>query len=149
MERRYSRYSMSAFASPAESLRVLIADDHLLFAESLMQLLSLDSRVDVVGIANNGEEAVALATALQPDVILMDVKMPVCDGIEAMGRLRDAGVRAQVMILTGTNDSVDAEEALRAGASAFFRKEEGIDELRKVFFEVASLTAVLGHSMPA
>jgi DNA-binding NarL/FixJ family response regulator len=140
---------MSAFAPPRERLRVLIADDHLLFAESLMQLLSIDGRIDVIGIANDGAQAVSLAKALQPDVILMDVKMPVCDGIEAIGRLRDAGVRAQVMILTGTNDSVDAEEALRAGASAFFRKEDGIDELRKVFFEVASLTAVLGHSMPA
>ncbi len=140
---------MKAFAPPRERLRVLIADDHLLFAESLMQLLSIDGRIDVIGIANDGAQAVSLAKALQPDVILMDVKMPVCDGIEAIGRLRDAGVRAQVMILTGTNDSVDAEEALQAGASAFFRKEEGIDELRKVFFEVASLTAVLGHSMPA
>ena len=140
---------MSAFAPPRERLRVLIADDHLLFAESLMELLSIDGRVDVIGIANDGAQAVRLAKALQPDVILMDVKMPVCDGIEAIGLLRDAGVRAQVMLLTGANDSVDAEVALRAGASAFLRKEEGIDELRKVFFEVASLTAVLGHSMPA
>lgn len=114
-----------------------------------MQLLSIDGRIEVIGIANDGVQAVSLAKELQPDVILMDVKMPVCDGIEAIGRLRDAGVRVPVMILTGANDSVDAEEALRAGASAFFRKEEGIDELRKVFFEVASLTAVLGHSMPA
>ncbi|MEP6893879.1 MAG: response regulator transcription factor [Gaiellaceae bacterium] len=140
---------MSAFAPPRERLRVLIADDHLLFAESLMQLLSIDGRIEVIGIANDGVQAVSLAKELEPDVILMDVKMPVCDGIEAIGRLRDAGVRVPVMILTGANDSVDAEEALRAGASAFFRKEEGIDELRKVFFEVASLTAVLGHSVPA
>jgi len=140
---------MSAFAPPTEQLRVLIADDHLLFAELLMELLSLDSRIDVVGIANDGAEAVALAKALQPDVILMDMKMPVCDGIEAIGRLRDAGVRAKVMILTGTSDIIDAEEALRAGASAFLRKEEGIDELRKVFFEVASLTAALGDGIPA
>ena len=140
---------MSAFAPPAEPLRVLIADDHLLFAQSLMELLSLDSRIDIVGIANDGAQAVALAKALQPDVILMDMKMPVCDGIEAIGRLRDAGVRAKVMILTGTSDIIDAEEALRAGASAFLRKEEGIDELRKVFFEVASLTAALGDCIPA
>jgi len=53
------------------------------------------------------------------------------------------------MILTGTSDIIDAEEALRAGASAFLRKEEGIDELRKVFFEVASLTAALGDGIPA
>ena len=53
------------------------------------------------------------------------------------------------MILTGASDIIDAEEALRAGASAFLRKEEGIDELRKVFFEVASLTAALGDGIPA
>ena len=140
---------MSAFAPPAESLRVLIADDDLLFAESLMELLSVDSRVEVVGIAANGDQAVALAKALRPEVILMDVNMPVCDGIEAIGRLRDAGVRAKVMILTGASDIIDAEEALRAGATAFLRKEEGLDELRKVFFEVASLTAALGDGIPA
>ncbi len=141
---------MSAFVPPTEPLRVLIADDELLFAESLMELLMLDSRIDVVGIANDGAEAVTLAEALRPDVILMDVKMPVWDGIEAIGRLRDAGVRAKVVILTGASSGVvDAEEALRAGASAFLRKEEGIDELRKVFFEVASLAAALGDGMPA
>ncbi len=141
---------MSAFVPPAAPLRVLIADDDLLFAESLMELLMLDSRIDIVGIANDGAEAVTLAEALQPEVILMDVNMPVWDGIEAIGRLRDAGVQAKVVILTGAGSGVvDAEEALRSGASAFLRKEDGIDELRKVFFEVASLAAAFGEPVSA
>ena len=62
------------------AVRILLADDHRLFAESLMALLSEDERLDVIGIASNGAEAVELATQLQPDVILMDLMMPVMDG---------------------------------------------------------------------
>jgi DNA-binding NarL/FixJ family response regulator len=126
------------------AVRILIADDHRLFAESLMALLSEDDRVEVVGIANDGVEAVALAMDLKPDVILMDLRMPVMDGLEATRRIRDLGLDAQILILTGTDAAVGSDEAAEAGASGYLRKERGVEELRRVFLEAASLAAVLG-----
>ena len=109
-----------------------------------MALLSEDERVEVIGIAANGAEAVELATELEPDVILMDLKMPVMDGLEATRRIRETGLPVQILLLTGTETSIGAEDAADAGANAFLRKERGVEELRQVFLEVASLAAVLG-----
>jgi DNA-binding NarL/FixJ family response regulator len=134
--------------SPASerAVRILIADDHRLFAESLMTVLGEDDRVDVVGIAEDGQEAVALAAKLQPDVILMDLKMPVIDGFEATRRIREAALDTQILILTGTDEEIGSEDAAAAGASGYLRKESSVAELKEVFLEVASLAAVLGNS---
>jgi DNA-binding NarL/FixJ family response regulator len=126
------------------AVRILLADDHRLFAESLMALLSEDERVDVVGIAANGVEAVALTQDLKPDVVLMDLKMPVMDGLDATRAIRDLGLGTQVLILTGTTEPVRTEEAAQAGASGYLQKEQGVEELRSVVLEAASLAAVLG-----
>lgn len=133
---------------PPRAVRLLIADDQRLFSEALMTVLAEDERVDVVGIADNGAEAVELAEALQPDVILMDLNMPVMDGLEATRRIRQAGNDVQILILTGTEAPVGSDDAAAAGASGFLRKEQGVDELRHVFFGVASLAAALGGSRP-
>lgn len=109
-----------------------------------MAVLSEDERVEVVGIAGNGQEAVELAAELEPDVILMDLRMPVMDGLEATRKIRESGLPVQILLLTGTETPVDAEDAAEAGANAFLRKERGVDELRHVFLEVASLAAMLG-----
>jgi len=109
-----------------------------------MTVLSKDERVEVIGIADNGVEAVELAVKLEPDVILMDLKMPVMDGLEATRKIRETGLPVQILLLTGTETSVGAEDAAEAGANAFLRKERGVEELRQVFLEVASLAAVLG-----
>jgi DNA-binding NarL/FixJ family response regulator len=111
-----------------------------------MALLSEDDRVEVVGIANNGREAVELAAELKPDVILMDLMMPVMDGLEATRRIRELDIPTQILILTGTDTPVSSEEAAEAGASGYLRKEQGVEELRSVFLEAASLAAVLGSS---
>lgn len=129
------------------AVRVLIADDHRLFAESLMAVLSEDERVDVVGIARHGREAVELAVELEPDVVLMDLKMPVLDGLEATRQIRGAGLSAQILILTGTDSPFDSDDARRAGAAGYLRKERGVEELRQVFLGVASLAATLGGSV--
>ena len=128
------------------AVRILIADDHRLFAESLMAVLSEDERVDVVGIAEDGQAAVELAAELQPDVILMDLKMPVIDGFEATRRIREAALDTQILILTGTDEEIGSEDAAAVGASGYLRKESSVAELKEVFLEVASLAAVLGHS---
>jgi DNA-binding NarL/FixJ family response regulator len=125
------------------TLRVLIADDHRLFAESLMTVLSGDERIDVVGLAGNGEEAVEMAHGLRPDIVLMDLKMPVVDGLEATRRIRDAGLPSAVILLTGEDTAPLALQAREAGAHAFVRKDQSIQSFKSVFFEVASLVSLL------
>ena len=140
---------MSPSVVPArrfEHLRVLIADDHRLFAESLRALLCEDERVEVVGIAQTGDEAVQLATRLLPDIVLMDFSMPGLDGMQATRRINDLDLPCRVLLLTGDQDDDVAAHAHEAGAAGFVRKEQGADVLREVFFEVASLTSVLGET---
>jgi DNA-binding NarL/FixJ family response regulator len=128
------------------AVRILLVDDHRLFVESLMSLLSEDERLEVVGVAYDGAEAVELATELKPDVILMDLMMPVMDGLEATRRIRERGLAPQILILTGTDSPVSSEDVTKAGASGYLRKEQSIDELRTTFLEAASLAAILGAS---
>jgi DNA-binding NarL/FixJ family response regulator len=135
---------MLSTSSHARAVRILLVDDHRLFAESLMALLSEDDRVEVVGIAENGAVGVELAAELEPDVILMDLIMPIMDGLEATRRIRARGLKSQILILTGTDAPIGSEEAAKAGASGYLRKEQSIEELRSVLLEAASLAAILG-----
>ena len=128
--------------APAGTLRLLIADDHRIFAESLQIVLSGDERIDVVGLAHDGEEAVALARSLCPDIVLMDVNMPRMNGIEATRRIRALGLDTHVLILTG-EAPLDSHAAIRAGASAFLRKDGRLGEVMEVLFAVASLTRAI------
>lgn len=103
-------------------MRVLIADDHRLFAESLMVLLTQDDRLDVVGIASDGREAIRLTQTLQPDIVLLDVQMPKLDGVAALSELRLLVPDARVILLTGTDSSEERQAARDAGADAFLLK---------------------------
>ena len=118
-------------------IRVLIADDHRLFAEALQAILSTDERVVVTGTAKDGREAVALADELDPDVILMDIAMPVMDGIAALEELRRSGCTAGVLMLTGSNARSDVDRARRAGAAGYVTKDRIAAELVDAIVEVA------------
>jgi DNA-binding NarL/FixJ family response regulator len=110
-------------------IRVLIADDHRLFADALNAILSTDERLVVAGTARDGREAVALADELEPDVILMDISMPVMDGIEALEALRRGGSTAEVLVLTGSDARTDVDRARQAGASGYVTKDRIAAEL--------------------
>ncbi len=119
-------------------IRVLIADDHRLFAEALEVILSTDERIAVAGTARDGREAVELAGEHKPDVILMDISMPVMDGIEAVEELRRRGVEAGVLMLTGSNARDDVDRARQAGAAGYVTKDRIAAELIDAIVEVAS-----------
>lgn len=115
---------MEAAANPrSRSIRVLIADDEPLFIESVQALLANDSRVEVVGTARNGKEAVERALALAPDVTLMDISMPILDGIEAARRIREHHPRACILVLTGSSISADIDRSRQAGVAGFITKD--------------------------
>jgi DNA-binding NarL/FixJ family response regulator len=118
--------------------RVLIADDHTLFAEALEAILAIDDRIAVVGRAKNGEEAVELATSLRPDVVLMDISMPVMDGIEATAHISEQVPAASVLVLTGSDAPADIDAARRAGASGYVTKDRIAAELVEAIIEAAA-----------
>jgi DNA-binding NarL/FixJ family response regulator len=103
-------------------IRVLIADEQPLFAKTLETLLGYDDRVEVIGRAADGREAVELAASLSPDVVLMDLNMPVMDGFEATRRIRASGSAAKVIVLTGSDSRGDVSRARNAGADGYVAK---------------------------
>ena len=105
-------------------IRVLIADDHQVVREGLQMILAeSDGEIVVVGEASDGEEAVLLATAVKPDVVLMDLSMPRVDGLEATRRLREAGIESRVLILTSFADGEGVRDAIRAGVTGYLMKD--------------------------
>ena len=112
----------TAAALPSE-IGVLVADDEPLFVEMLQAMLSAEDGIDVVATASNGRAAVRLATELEPDVILMDVSMPIMDGIDATARIRERHPHACVLILTGGTTPADFDRARKAGAAAYITKD--------------------------
>jgi len=106
-----------------ETVRVLVVDDHALFAEALMLTLGIDRRIEVVGSASSGAEAVSLAAALRPDVVLMDVHMPSMDGIEATRRVRNVSPGSRVVMVTAACSPEVAYHALAAGAERCLTKD--------------------------
>ena len=117
------------------SVRVLIADDQALFREGLRTLLSTRSEIEVVGEAANGAEALAEVERLQPGVVLMDLRMPVMDGIVATTAIRDRWPEIPVLVLTTFDDDASLFGALRAGAAGYLLKDVSSDTL------VAAVTA--------
>ena len=127
---------MAGRTKKPKPLRVLIADDHRLFVEALDAILAADERIEVVGRASDGNEAVELARTLEPDVVLMDVSMPVLDGFEATREIRAAVESVRVLMLTGSNSREDVERSREAGASGYVTKDRIASELVAAIVEV-------------
>jgi DNA-binding NarL/FixJ family response regulator len=106
-----------------QPIRVLIADDHRLFAEALEAVLSTERRIEVVGRASDGGEAVELARRLQPDVVALDISMPVMDGFEAAAKLELLARPPAVLMLTGSSAPEDVDRARRAGVKGYITKD--------------------------
>jgi DNA-binding NarL/FixJ family response regulator len=127
----------------AAVIRVLLADDQRVVREGLGTLLGLLDGIELVGTAADGEEAVALAAAHDPDVVLMDLRMPRCDGIEAIRRLAARGDRPRAIALTTYADDASVLGALRAGARGYLTKDASADEIRAAVEAVARGEAAL------
>ena len=121
-----------------DPIKILIADDHALLRRGLAALLGFDKSLLVVGDAKNGAEAVKAALELNPDVVIMDLSMPVMDGVEATQRIREALPSARVLILTTYSTSVDVVRAMNAGASGAFVKDADDDRLIEAIHKVAA-----------
>lgn len=128
-------------------IRVLLADDQELVRSGFRLILDLAEGIEVVGEAADGREAVRLAKELQPDVVLMDVRMPELDGIEATRRLRQAGVDARVLVLTTFDLDEYVYAAVRAGASGFLLKDSPRDQLVTAVRTVARGEALLAPAI--
>ena len=125
------------------AVRVLAADDQRVVREGLAMLLGLLPDVEVVGTAADGEEVLALAAELRPDVILMDLRMPRMDGVEATRRLRERDPAVKVVVLTTYADDRSVLDALRAGALGYLTKDAGAAEIQQALHRVADGQAAL------
>jgi two-component system, NarL family, response regulator DesR len=136
------RRKLDSSTDGRDVVRVLVVDDHALFAEALMLTLGIDDRIEVVGSAASGREAVSLAEALNPDVILMDVHMPNMDGIEATRCVRRVSPRSRVVIVTAARSPDLAQHAKAAGATRYLTKDTPALELIDTIFEVTRTATV-------
>jgi DNA-binding NarL/FixJ family response regulator len=125
------------------AIRVLVADDQRVVREGLGTLLGLLAGVEVVGTAADGDEALALAIRLRPDVVLMDLRMPHCDGVEATRRLREHDASIKVLVLTTYTDDRSVIDALRAGARGYLTKDAGAGQIREALQRVTSGQAAI------
>ena len=119
------------------NITVLIADDHTVVRKGLKALLSSEKYgIEVIGEAKNGEEAVQMALDLKPDVVLMDLVMPVKNGIEAIAEIRNTDTKARILVLTSFADDDNVARAIKAGAYGFLLKDTSPDELVQTIHSV-------------
>jgi DNA-binding NarL/FixJ family response regulator len=123
----------------SEPVRVLIADDQRLFAEALEAILSTDGRIKVVARAADGGVAVDLAREHHPDVILMDIAMPVMDGFAATAQIREHVPEARVIILSGSDATQDISRARAVGAAGYVTKDQIAGDLLQAILDAASV----------
>lgn len=133
----------------AAPVRVLLVDDQALFREALATLLGVRADIDVVGEAANGDEALSRAAEVNPDVVLMDLRMPVLDGIAATRRMRAEQPQVRVIALTTFDDDEEVFAALRAGAVGYLLKDVSSARLVEAILAAARDESVLQPSVAA
>ena len=133
--------------TPHEPIRVLVVDDQELFRRGLTMLLNVEPDIDVVGEASSGAEAVGLCHTEAPDVVLMDVRMPKQNGIEACASIKEAAPGARIIMLTVSDDEGDLYDAVKSGASGYLLKDSSIDEVAQAVRVVADGQSLISPSM--
>lgn len=128
-------------------IKVLIADDHAFYREGVRVFLNNSFDVDVVGEASNGDEAIAMTEELQPDVILMDLKMPGTNGIEATRRIYGTHPKSRVLVLTMFDDDDSVFAAMRAGARGYLLKDADKDEVVRAIVAVERGEAIFSPAI--
>ena len=130
-------------------IRVLLVDDQALFREGLEILLSIHNDIEVVGQASHGQEAVEVAAKIQPDVVLMDVRMPILDGVRATGLLKETHPHCKVIVLTTFDDDEYIFDALRMGAVGYMLKDIASEQLVEAIRATARGESILEPSVAA
>jgi DNA-binding NarL/FixJ family response regulator len=130
-----------------KTIRVLIADDQALFRRGLYVVLGTEEHIEVVAEAANGEEAVALAAELEPDVVLMDVRMPRVNGIDAARQIRELNPATKILMLTVSDDEEDLYGAVKAGANGYLLKEISVEEVAEAIRAVVQGQSLISPTM--
>ena len=132
-----------------EPLRIVIADDHVFFRDGVRTLVEAAPDLELVGEAGTGDEAISLAASLQPDVILMDIRMPGTNGIEATRRIVQASPHIRVLMVTMFEDDQSVFTAMRAGARGYLLKGANYDEMLRAIRAVGNGEAIFSPSIAA
>jgi DNA-binding NarL/FixJ family response regulator len=118
-------------------IRVLVADDHAIFRQGLIELISGEEGLEIAGTARDGQEAIDLTESLRPDVLILDISMPVVDGYEVFRRIRKQGIGVKVVVLSMHKDSGSIRRALDLGVDGYILKEDAFDELARAIRTVS------------
>ena len=130
-----------------DAIRVIVADDHALFRRGLEMVLASEDDIEVVAEAGDGAEVVELAVEHMPDLVLMDVRMPVQGGIAAAKAIRDAAPHTKILMLTISDEEEDLYDAIKAGANGYLLKEISIDEVADAIRSVHAGQSLISPSM--
>ena len=130
-----------------EVIRVLIADDQALFRRGLYVVLGTEENIEVVAEAEDGEQAITKAEEMAPDVVLMDVRMPRVNGIEAASRIRETLPSTKILMLTVSDEEDDLYEAIKAGANGYLLKEISVEEVASAIRAVVQGQSLISPSM--
>ena len=129
------------------NIEIIIADDHSMIREGIKQLLELDDNLKIVGFADNGKEAVSMVENLKPNILLLDINMPVLNGIEALSEIKKKKLNVGIIILTIHNEIEYLIKAMELGCDGYILKESNSTELKKAIYSVSKGKKYIQPSM--